>query len=153
MADPGTAEKAKDWIDVLDLAEIEVSSQDDLFPIEDALVQGPTLGWRASTPGPQELRLIFQHPQTIRQIMFHVIERAAQRTQEVVISAGPTADALQEVTRLRFAFDPAGSTEEFEDVPMTISDVGVLTIAIDPDLGRDAAHTVNYASLASLKIR
>ena len=45
-----------------------VSSEAKDYPIEGALARGSKRGWRANEPGIQTIRLLFDHPQTIRVI-------------------------------------------------------------------------------------
>jgi hypothetical protein len=57
------ASPARDWLDVGSAAVVEVTSEDGAFPVESALLQGEKRGWRASGPGPQTIRLVFDKPQ------------------------------------------------------------------------------------------
>ena len=141
-----------DWLDLEHLARVEVSSEDELFPIENALVSRLTTGWRASTTGSQVIRLLFDAPVAVRRIKFHIIERAAERSQEFALYAGPHLDAMREVVRQQFTFAPAGSTEEIEEYTVSLDAVGVLELRIDPDRVNGTAASVNYASLASLQL-
>ena len=49
------------WLDVERAA--AVTSEEENFPVESALIPGETRGWRASIPGTQTIRLIFDQPQ------------------------------------------------------------------------------------------
>ena len=46
------------WLDLEELVEVEVTSEDPEYPIESALLPGGTSGWRASGPGEQTIRLL-----------------------------------------------------------------------------------------------
>ena len=58
-----TASLDQDWLNVEDLAEVEITSEDAAHPIESALLPGGASGWRAAGPGKQTIRLLFAHPQ------------------------------------------------------------------------------------------
>ena len=138
------------WIDVLRLARVEVSSEDELFPVTRALAHTPTLGWRAAKPGPQRLRLLFDAPQTIARVWIHILDRASERTQELVLYGGAAGEDLREVARLRFTFGPAASTEEIEDLAVALAGVTVVELRIDPDVGHAGPRSQMYAVLQSL---
>jgi hypothetical protein len=44
------------WLDVEQLARVEVTSEDAAHPIEAALVPGEEAGWQAAQPGEQTIR-------------------------------------------------------------------------------------------------
>jgi XRCC1 N terminal domain len=64
-------------------ASVEVSSEDQNYPIESALLGDEKRGWRAAEPGSQTIRLIFDSPQRLRRIWLAFEDREAFRTQEV----------------------------------------------------------------------
>ena len=140
------------WRDLIRIARVEMTSEDATFPIEQALGKATTAGWRASATGSQMIRLNFDEPLNIRRIQLHFIDRAAERTQEFTLLANSENGALREVVRQQWTFNPNGATEEIEDYAVELSGVTVLELQIDPDKAHDAAHSQNYASLASLKI-
>ena len=53
------------WLDLERAAAVEVTSEEENFPVESALVLGETRGWRAAIPGTQTIRLVFDQPQTL----------------------------------------------------------------------------------------
>jgi hypothetical protein len=53
-----------EWLKLQDLAEVEVTSEADGYPVEEAFNFGAGPGWRAATPGEQRIRLIFDEPQS-----------------------------------------------------------------------------------------
>jgi hypothetical protein len=147
---------ASDWIDLTDLAEVEISSEAEGFPIEQALIPDPTgtdnAGWRAATPGPQTIRLRFDAPVAIHRIWLHVIERAAERSQEFAVYAGSDDSDLRQIVRQQFSFSPGGSTEEIEDYTVNLENVTVLELRLDPDRAHDPKQSHHYASLAALRL-
>jgi hypothetical protein len=146
----GTA--ARDWIDLTAIAEVEISSEAEGYPIEQALRAEPAAGWRAATPGPQIIRLRFDAPAEIKYIRLHFIERAADRSQEFAIYAGTTESDLRQVVRQQYSFSPGGSTEEIEEYTVDLKHVTVLELRIDPDRAHDPKQSQHYASLAGLRL-
>ena len=56
------------WIDLDGAAMVEVTSEEEHYPIESALLSRETRGWRASRPGAQTVRLVFDEPQRLKRI-------------------------------------------------------------------------------------
>src|SRR6266576_5830985 len=54
------------WLDLERAAAVEVTTEEENFPVESALVLGETRGWRAAVPGTQTIRLVFDQPQRVR---------------------------------------------------------------------------------------
>jgi hypothetical protein len=140
------------WRDLERIARVEMTSEDENFPIEHAIGRKATTGWKASSTGPQVIRMHFDEPLTIRRIQLHFIDSAAERSQEFAVFVNGEDGALQEVVRQQWSFSPNGATEEIEDYAVALSGVTVLELRIDPDRSHDPAQSQHYASLASLKI-
>lgn len=143
-------ESIQDWLDLQQIATVEVTSEDPNFPIESVFDSGGGSGWRASEQGEQRIRIIFDEPKSLRrmQLRFHEIE--LQRTQEFTISWSSAAGGpSKEIVRQQFNFSPGGSTTELEDYTVDLDDVSVLELALKPDLGRRDA----VASLAAWRLR
>ena len=148
----GKADSTSEWMDVEQLAQVEVSSEDAEFPVENALVGRVTTGWKASATGPQVIRLLFDEAIALRRLQLHFVERTAARSQEFAVYAGASADSLREVVRQQFTFSPGGSTEEVEEYSVQADGVKVLEVRIDPDRAHDPRASVNYASLMALRV-
>src|SRR5688572_11005488 len=73
------------WLDLERLAEVELTSEDVAHPIESALIPGGGVGWRASQPGKQIIRLVFDEPQRIARVRLVFREADVRRTQEFVL--------------------------------------------------------------------
>jgi hypothetical protein len=140
------------WLDLEAIARVEMTSEDVAFPIEQALGEIGTSGWRAASKGPQVIRLHFDEPVALRRIQVHFVERAAERSQEFAIFVNGEDGELREVVRQQWGFSPGGSTEEIEDYTVALRGVTVLELRIDPDRSHDPAQSQYCASLASLKI-
>jgi len=139
------------WRDLERIARVEISSEDEQFPIEHALGKKETTGWRAKTTGPQLIRLHFDEPLNIKHLRMHFVDKTAERSQEFAVYAGSGAE-LKEVVRQQWSFSPNGSTEEIEDFAVNLSGITTLELRIDPDRSHDPKLSQNYASLQSLKL-
>ena len=139
------------WRDLERIARVEISSEDDQFPIEHALGKKETTGWRAAATGPQLIRLHFDEPLSIKRLQLHFVDKSAERSQEFAVYAG-SGDKLNEVVRQQWSFSPNGSTEEIEDYAMSLNGITTLEVRIDPDRSHDPKQSQNYASLQSLKL-
>lgn len=134
---------------MLGKAIVEVSSEDELFPITAALGHDVTNGWRAAATGPQTLRLLFTEPQRIKRLRVHAVDRVSERTQEMRVRAGASADLLAEVARWEFSFSPRGSTEEVEEIPVALDGISVVELRIDPEVRHPGGNEGMYAVLKS----
>ena len=141
--------RSDDWLQLEDLAEVEVTSEDAAHPIESALLPNHGTGWRAAAPGRQMIRLIFARPQQLRRIQLSFLEAAAERTQEYVLRwSGNGGQSFQEIVRQQWNFSPQGATGETEDYSVSLSGVTVLELSITPDIsGRSA-----FASMTQLRL-
>jgi hypothetical protein len=141
------------WRDLERIARVEITSEDEAFPIENAFGKTATTGWKASTPGPQVIRLFFDEPQSIRRIHLQFVDATSTRSQEFSIHAGTGVGAgLAEVVRQQWNFSPSGTTEEVEDYTVDLTGITKLELHIDPDRSHDPALSQSYASLQSLKL-
>src|ERR1700737_4575244 len=73
------------WLDLEHAAVVEVTSEEENYPVESALLLGETRGWRAAIPGTQTIRLVFDEPQRLRHISLVFEEEQTTRTQEFVL--------------------------------------------------------------------
>jgi hypothetical protein len=69
----GKAEQG--WLDLQQMATVEVTSEDASFPIESAFAPKDGAGWRASRPGEQQIRIIFDEPVSLAS--FVLLDRLA----------------------------------------------------------------------------
>jgi hypothetical protein len=75
----------EDWLDLQQIARVEVTSEHHEYPIEFALDFGKGPGWRAGGRGEQAIRLIFVQPQRLSRIWLRFVEREYERTQEFAL--------------------------------------------------------------------
>lgn len=140
---------AQPWLDLEQLARVEVTSEHPAYPVEAALLPGEGSGWRASQIGEQKLRLLFDEPQTLQRVYLVVDEHKWTRTQELVLLWSPQASSsLQEIVRQQFNFSPPGTIREVEDYTVNLSGVGVLELQLKPHISGGEA----VASLTQLRL-
>ncbi|HJV36622.1 hypothetical protein [Geomonas sp.] len=137
------------WLDLEELAQVEITSEDHTHPIESALRSDGGLGWRAAGPGPQIIRLLFDQPLRIRQIHLVMEENEHPRTQEFVLRwSGNRGKSYRECVRQQFNFSPPGTIKEEEDYTVDLAEVTALELEIKPDIGGGNAR----ASLVRLRL-
>jgi hypothetical protein len=138
-------------IDVERRAQVEVTSEDEAHPIEDALrAVGGGQSWRAGQPGPQTLRLRFDEPQRIAHIHLVFDERERARTQEFVLRwSKDGGQTYQEIVRQQFTFSPPGTGREVEEYAVRLDGVTALELYIVPDIsGGTSRASVSEWTLA-----
>ncbi len=131
--------ETEDWLNLQQLADVELTSEMPSCPIEDVFIVEGGDGWRASEPGTQSIRLRFARPQKIRRIHLEFSETEIERTQEIALTYSESAGNDREILRQRWTFSPAGSTSEIEDYRVELDNVRALQLTIDPDLGRNVS--------------
>jgi hypothetical protein len=137
------------WLDIDRIASVQVTSEEDGYPIDPALLGTENPGWRAAHPGTQTIRLVFDKPQTLRRIwlVFEDIEQT--RTQEFVLRwSQDIQDSSREIVRQEWNFSPDGSVREIEDYAVELSDVMALELMILPNKSGGEAR----ASLRSFRL-
>jgi hypothetical protein len=137
------------WIDLGQIATVEVTSEDPNFPIESVFDTNGGPGWRASEKGEQQVRLIFDHPLSVHRMQLHFMEPDHERMQEFTIRwSSAEGGQPREIVRQQWNFSPAGSTAEIEDYEVSLDRVSVLELVIRPDMSHDEA----MATLAAWRL-
>src|SRR5260370_40880579 len=96
----GDAADGHDWLKLQDLAEVEVTSEADGYPIETVFNFGAGPGWRAASPGIQRIRLVFDQPHSIRRMRLQFNGSDVARTPEFTVRMSARPDQpLKEVVR------------------------------------------------------
>jgi hypothetical protein len=152
----GQAEKGQEpraeasWLNLEGMAEVEVTSENPDFPVESAFtLKSESQGWRAGEPGEQLIRIIFAAPITVHRIRLQFVELQTPRTQEFVLRwAAKRNEPFREIVRQQWTFSPNGSTSEIEDYQVNLADLGVLELAIKPEISGGNA----LASLAAWRV-
>ena len=142
-------ESNKCWLNLEQIATVEVTSEDPSFPIESVFGSDDGPGWRASEGGEQQIRIIFDQPVSVRRVQLRFQETGGERTQEFALRwSSESGRPATEILRQQWNFSPGGSTTEIEEYVVDLDGVAVLELAIRPDLRRPEA----VASLASLRL-
>ena len=137
------------WIDIETAAVVEVSSEEKDFPIDSALLPREATGWRATKPGTQTVRLIFDQPQKLSRIVLVFEENDIQRTQEFVLRWSPDAGhSFREIVRQQWNFSPPDTVREVQDYEVELTGVTVLELIITPEISGGTAR----ASLKSFLV-
>ncbi len=147
-----TEKGVSNWLDLAELVDVEITSEDIDYPIENALITGKDSGWRAAESGKQTIRLIFSQPQQIKRIRVDFEEAQQQRTQEYFLrwsSSLLEEPMLKEIVRQQWNFSPdGGAIRETEDHQVELASVTILELQIIPEIsGGDA-----IASLLKMQI-
>lgn len=137
------------WLDLRDLATVEITSEDVDHPIESALIPDRGPGWQAAQPGKQTIRLVFDEPININRILLRFEEQEHRRTQEFVLRwLLSESQAPREIVRQQYTFSPPETNQEIENYGVKLSRVMALELEIVPDIGDGGA----YASLAEMRL-
>jgi hypothetical protein len=138
------------WLDVEQLAAVEVTSEEAGHPIEAALrLEDHPHEWRAREGGPQTIRLRFDTPQRLQSIRLVFDEAERARTHEFVLRwQAPNESMSRDLVRQQYTFSPPTTTREIEEYTVDLDAVSVLELQIVPDISdRDAK-----ASLAEWRL-
>src|SRR5215471_3852930 len=152
LIDP-TAERlgtlGQGWLDLERAAVVEVTSEDEHYPVDSALVSEDAPGWRAAAAGHQTIRLIFDHPQRLKCVSLVFEEDEIGRTQEFVLRwSSDGGSTLKEIVRQQWNFSPPESIREVEQYQVDLHDVNVLELVIKPDIAGGVAR----ASLKNFRL-
>jgi hypothetical protein len=83
--EPNPHGTSEEWLNLEEIARVEVSSEDPQYPIELAFKHAESPGWRANQPGEQTIRLLFDEPKDIRRISLRFSEPQVERTQQFTL--------------------------------------------------------------------
>ncbi|MFZ2444908.1 MAG: hypothetical protein WAW37_00985 [Syntrophobacteraceae bacterium] len=139
----------EDWLDLENLAQAELTSEDASHEIESALKSGVGSGWRASEPGRQTVRFLFDNPLRVRRVHLAFHEDKQQRTHEFLLRwSSDGGGSYREIVRQQYNFSPPDNTRDMEDYEVDLVGLTVLEITITPDISGGLAH----ASIAELRL-
>jgi hypothetical protein len=137
------------WLNVEQLAQVEITSEDAAYPIESALTPSAGSGWRAIQPGQQTVRLVFDKPQRVRRMRLLFQENEHERTQQFVLRwSSDGGQSFRDIVRQQYNFSPPGTTSECEDYTVELDGLTALELSIIPDISGKPV----YASLAQLRV-
>jgi hypothetical protein len=140
---------AEGRLDVERAAIVEITSEEEGYPVESVFVSEENRGWRAAKEGPQTIRLVFDQPQRLTQISLVFEENETARTQEFVLRwSSDGGDSFREIVRQQWNFSPPQTIREVEEYQVDLPNVTVLELVIVPNVSGGAAR----ASLNSLRL-
>lgn len=137
------------WLDLPVIARVEITSEEENHQIQSALNPMGGRGWRASEPGQQIIRLLFDEP--LHLIRMHLVfhEDDQPRTQEFVLRwSGDGGRSYHEIVRQQYTFAPPDNSQEIEDYNIDLFGVTAIELTIIPDMNGGDIH----ASLARLRL-
>ena len=139
----------QDWLDLEQLVQAELTSEDTQNPIEAALGMQTAAGWRAQQSGKQTIRLLFDEPRSLTRIQLVFEENDRARTQEFALRWSPDGGASwEEIVRQQYNFSPPDISREVEDYIVDINGLTQLELNIIPDISGGETR----ASLAWLRL-
>jgi len=137
------------WLSLEQLAQVEITSEADGYPIESALLPDSDSGWRAGQSGEQTIRILFDQPQQLSRIWLLFVEPEASRTQEFTLRWSPDGGkSFREIVRQQWNFSPPDATRQVEDYRVELAGVTILELVIVPDKSGGPAH----ATLQQLRL-
>jgi hypothetical protein len=137
------------WLDLEQLAQVEITSESAEHPIESALIPDRGPGWRAAQPGKQTIRLIFDQPLSLGRILLRFDEQDQVRSQEFVLRWLPEGQqSPREIVRQQYTFSPPTTNQEIEEYRVKLKGVIALELEIVPDISGGGA----YASLTQMRL-
>ena len=142
--------RGEGWLDVERNAVVEVTSEDEDYPVESAFASEDARGWRASGPGTQTIRLLFDQPQRSRCISLVFEENDIARTQEFVLRCSADGERpFKEIVRQQWNFSPPETIREVEEYQVELLNVVVLELVIQPNIsGGDASASLKNFRLS-----
>src|SRR5438270_5428997 len=141
--------RGEGWLDVEQAAIVEITSEQQHYPVESVFVSGEAQGWRASEAGRQTIRLVFDQPQKLKQISLVFEEKETARTQEFVLRwSADGGNSFREIVRQQWNFSPPETIREVEEYQVELASVTILELIIVPNVSGGSAR----ASLKSLHL-
>lgn len=133
--------RSEGWLDVERAAVVEVTSEDEHFPVESAFVSEEGRGWRAAVSGSQTIRLVFDQPQRLKRISLIFEEHETTRIQEFVLRWSPDGGtSFREIVRQQWNFSPPATIREIEEYQVELTNATVLELIIVPDMSGGATR-------------
>lgn len=134
-------------LDLEELAQFEVSSEDPAHPLENALRPGTDI-WSASEDGEQSIRVRFDAPQDVQRVHLRFDESRVERTQEFLLSWLPDHEtAWRELRRQQFNFSPEGSVTQSEKIELALKAARQIELRIKPRIGGGGRASLTYLAI------
>jgi hypothetical protein len=150
VSNQGSEHGNEQWLDLANLATVEVTSESTSHPIESAILHDGRGGWRAAGPAEQTIRIVFDEPQDLTRVRLVFEEHEIARSHEFVLRWLPEAagEHYREVVRQQWNFIPPTTTREVEDYRFHLSKVKALELVISAQIGGQIAT----ASLLEMRL-
>ena len=117
-------------------ASVEVSSEDENYPIESALLGDEKRGWCAAEPGVRRYGSFSTARKGSDVFSWPSKKAKSLRTQEFVLRwSSHLGQPFREIVRQQWNFSSPGGIHEIEDYAVDLFDVGVLELISVPDKG------------------
>jgi hypothetical protein len=84
----------QEWLDLEQVAKVEVTFEDPNFPIESVLASGNGPGWRAAGKGKQIIRIIFDKPRPLRRIRLSLRSRKLSEPRNSLFDGRPSRGTI-----------------------------------------------------------
>ena len=131
----------QNWLDLENLAQAELTSEDVSHPIESALIMNTGSGWCAQQPGEQTIRLLFDKPLRVRHVRLVFHEDEQERTHEFVLRwSSDGGQSYREIVRQQYNFSLPDNTREIEDYAVDLTGLTALELSIVPDISGGSAR-------------
>jgi len=145
----GVTPPDQNWLDLENLAQAELTSEDVSHPIESALKPNIGSGWRASEPGQQTVRLLFDKPLRVRRVRLVFQEDEQERTHEFVLRwSSDGGQSYREIVRQQYNFSLPDNNCEREDYDVDLVGLTTLELSIVPNISGGPAH----ASISQIRL-
>jgi hypothetical protein len=129
------------WFNLESMAQVEFSAEQAENPVENIFTSETHSIWRASHPGKQTVRLLFDSPQDINCIRVVFREEEQSRTQEFLLCYSTDGGkSYQEILRQQYNFSPPDTCLQVEEYGVQLEKVTTLELTIIPDIGGGNAH-------------
>ena len=138
-----TGNEPREWLNIAEVASVEITSEHPDYAIEGALDCQGGRGWQAAGVGEQQIRILFDRPMPVRRIQLRFTESAVERTHEFTLRWYGADGSPALIARQQWNFSPTGSTVEFEDYHVDLNEVYALALNIRPGLNGGATATLD----------
>jgi hypothetical protein len=121
------------WLDLMQLADVEVTSEEPASPIEGVFTCDAPAPWRAAAPGVQTICLRFRRP--LRLTRIHLVFEETAVMEFVLRWQAAGAQQSVDILRQQFTFAPPDTTTEREDYQVDLVEASALALSITPHIG------------------
>src|SRR5713101_7847701 len=148
-SDPMRLHSQEEWLDLEEIARVEVTSEDPNFPIEAALAEEKDrAGERPKRVSRSSASSLITRERCVG-LDSSFQKQEIERTQEFTLRwSDEAAGPFREIVRQQWNFSPQCSTSEVEDYQVQLEKVSAVEMTLKPDLTPDTA----FATLAACRV-